>query len=126
MKPFFLTLLYITSSLMSFSQSNIEGIWQPDDKNAIFRIYEENGKFYGQLIGSKDPEENKKIKEKERIVLLRNLKKKSETEYCCGIFIAPETKTKLSAAIILISNDRLKLKLNKGWFTKSIIWNRFY
>jgi uncharacterized protein (DUF2147 family) len=122
-----LSLLVCTFSLigtMAFSQNSIKGIWQPEGKKAIFKIYEENGKFYGQLIGSDNLDENKKIKEKQKIVLLRDLQKESDTEYCCGTFIAPEKKKKLTASAILKNEDTLVLKIKKGWFGKSIIWKR--
>jgi hypothetical protein len=109
---------------MSFSQNTIEGQWQPEGKDAIFKIYEENGKFYGQLIGSNDPEEDLKIKEKDRIILLQDLQKESQSKYCCGLFISPEKKKKVSASLTVKDNNTIVLKVKKGWFSKSIIWKR--
>jgi uncharacterized protein (DUF2147 family) len=124
MKSIFLMITYLFTSVVVFSQNNIEGTWQPEGKQAIFKIFEKDGKYYGQLIGSTNQDENKKIKSKEKIILLRNLEKESDKEYCCGVFIAPENKTKLSASLTLIDKNKIKLRLKKGWFGKTIIWNR--
>jgi uncharacterized protein (DUF2147 family) len=124
MKSIFLMITYLFTSVVVFSQNNIEGTWQPEGKQAIFKIFEKDGKYYGQLIGSTNQDENKKIKSKEKIILLRNLEKESDKEYCCGVFIAPENKTKLSASLTLVDKNKIKLRLKKGWFGKTIIWNR--
>jgi uncharacterized protein (DUF2147 family) len=124
MKNITAILLFILVSKISFSQSPIEGQWQPEGKDAIFKIYEENGKFYGQLIGSNNKEEDKKIKEKESIVLLRELQEESDNTYCCGTFISPKNKKKASASVEIKDENTIILKVKKGWFSKSIIWNR--
>ena len=124
MKSIFLMITYLFTSVVVFSQSSIEGTWQPEGKQAIFKIFEKDVKYYGQLIGSTNPEEDKKIKSKDEIILLRNLEKESVKEYCCGVFIAPENKTKLSASLTLVDKNKIKLRLKKGWFGKTIIWNR--
>jgi hypothetical protein len=112
------------TNVVVFSQSSIEGTWQPKDKDAIFKIYQENGKFYGQLIGSNKKEEDKKIKEQESIVLLRDLQEESNNTYCCGTFISPKNKKKASASLEIKDENTIILKVKKGWFSKSIIWNR--
>jgi uncharacterized protein (DUF2147 family) len=124
MRLLMITFLCLLISTLAFSQNNIEGTWQPEGKQAIFKIFEKDGKYYGQLIGSTNQDEDKKIKSKEKIILLRNLEKESDKEYCCGVFIAPENKTKLSASLTLVDKNKIKLTLKKGWFGKTIIWNR--
>lgn len=124
MKSIFLMITCLLATMVTFSQSSIEGTWQPEGKEAIFKIFEKNGKHYGQLIGSTNPEEDKRIKRQEEIILLRNLEKKSDKEYCCGVFFAPENKTKLSASLTLVDKNKIKLRLKKGWLGKTIIWNR--
>ncbi|MHB0753855.1 DUF2147 domain-containing protein [Polaribacter sp. M15] len=124
MKSMFLMITCLLTSVVIFSQSSIEGIWQPEGKDAIFKIYEENGKFYGQLIGSNNKDEDKKIKEQESIVLLRDLQEESSKTYCCGTFISPKNKKKASASLKLKDEDTIILKVKKGWFSKSIIWTR--
>jgi uncharacterized protein (DUF2147 family) len=114
----------LLASMVVFSQSSIEGTWQPKSKDAVFKIYEENGKFYGQLIGSNNKEEDEKIKEQDKIVLLRDLQEESSTIYCCGTFISPKNKKKASASIKLKDQNTIILKVKKGWFSKSITWNR--
>ena len=109
---------------MSHAQISIEGHWQPEGKDAVFKIYEEDGKYYGQLIGSNNPEEDKKIKEKEPIILLRNLEKKTDTKYCCGTFISPENKKEVTASFALLDDNTLKFNAKKGPFSKSVTWKR--
>jgi uncharacterized protein (DUF2147 family) len=124
MKNTTIVLLFCLISAITYSQNPIEGLWQPEGKDAIFKIYEENGKFYGQLIGSNNPEEDLKIKEKDKIILLRDLQEESKSEYCCGIFISPEKKKKVSASLTLKNDNTVLLKIKKGWFRKSIVWKR--
>ena len=124
MKSIFLMITCLLATMVTFSQSSIEGTWQPEGKDAIFKIYEENGKFYGQLIGSNNKEEDEKIKEQKSIVLLRGLKQESSTTYCCGTFISPKNKKKASASLKLKYENTIILKVKKGWFSKSITWNR--
>lgn len=124
MKSMFLMINCLLISVVVFSQKNIEGTWQPKGKDAIFKIYEENGKFYGQLIGSKNKDEDKKIKEQESIVLLRDLQKESNNTFCCGTFISPKNKKRASATLKIKDKNTILFKLEKGWFSKSIIWTR--
>lgn len=124
MKSVIIILVFLVTNSFVFTQNSIEGTWQPEGKEAIFKIFEENDKFYGQLIGSEDPDQDKQIKEKDKIILLRDLQKESSTTYCCGTFIAPEKKQKLSAAVVLKNENTIEITLKKGWFSKSIIWKR--
>lgn len=124
MKSLMIATFCLFISTLAFSQNSIEGTWQPEGKQAIFKIFEKDGKYYGQLIGSTNQDEDKKIKSKEKIILLRNLEKESDKEYCCGVFIAPENNTKLSASITLVDKNKIKLTLKKGWFSRTILWNR--
>jgi uncharacterized protein (DUF2147 family) len=111
------------ASTITFSQT-IEGTWQPEGKDAIFKIFEENGKYYGQLIGSNDSNQDEQIKEKDVIILLRDLQKESNTNFCCGTFFVPEKKRELSAAVTLTDENTIVIKVSKGWFSKSITWKR--
>lgn len=124
MKSLITGMLTLFTSAIAFSQNIIEGTWQPEDKDAIFKIYEDNGKLYGQLIGSNNKEEDEKIKEQESIVLLRDLQKESNNTYCCGTFTSPKNKKKASVSVKLANQNTIVLKVKKGWFSKSIIWNR--
>lgn len=124
MKSMFLMIICLLTSLVVFSQKSIEGTWQPKGKDAIFKIYEENRKFYGQLIGSNNKDEDKKIKEQESIILLRDLQEESNNTFCCGTFISPKDKKKASASLKIKDENTIILKVKKGWFSKSIIWNR--
>ncbi len=124
MKSVLTIIICLTSTFAALSQNRIEGTWRPEGKDAIFKIFEENGKFYGQLIGSDNPEEDEQIKQKDQILLLRDLQEESDSNYCCGTFISPEKKKKLSASLRLKDEDTIVLKVKKGWFSKSIIWKR--
>lgn len=112
------------TAIPAFSQHSIEGTWQPEGKEAIFKIFEENGKYYGKLIGSNNQDQDKQIKEKDAIILLSDLQKESSTTYCCGTFIAPEKKKKLAADVTLKDENTIEITVKKGWFSKSIIWKR--
>lgn len=92
MKSIFLMITCLLATMVTFSQSSIEGTWQPEGKEAIFKIFEKNGKHYGQLIGSTNPEEDKRIKRQEEIILLRNLEKNQIKNIAVGCFLHQRTK----------------------------------
>jgi uncharacterized protein (DUF2147 family) len=50
---FFLLIFLIPALAGDFAKNDIEGIWLTQKKDGKFKIYEENGKFYGELIWSK-------------------------------------------------------------------------
>ena len=110
------------------AQSNIIGTWQPEDKQQRFEIYEENGKYYGKIIGSDDAEEDKQIKSKiekdGQVIPLKDFIKKNEKEYCCGTFFSPKNQKENSATILIESDNKFKLTVKKGWLSKSVYWTR--
>ncbi|SEJ66179.1 hypothetical protein SAMN05192553_107145 [Cyclobacterium xiamenense] len=63
MKSLMIATFCLFISIIAFSQNSIEGTWQPEGKQAIFKIFEKDGKYYGQLIGSTNQDEDKKNQE---------------------------------------------------------------
>lgn len=127
LKKFVLPLLFLLSgSLISAKgQSPIEGKWKDHDKGGVIEIYEENGDYFGQLISADDPEENKLIQEHgKKILLLRNLKKVSETHFCCGELYAPKRKKILEAEVVLENENTLKIIGKYGILSGSHSWTR--
>ena len=119
-----IVLIYFLTSTITYSQSSILGTWQPEGQEAIFKIFEKDGKYYGQLIGSDNPEEDKQIKKQSEIVLLSDIVKESDSIYCCGSFISPKNKKKANASIILRDKNTIELTVKKAWYSKSITWHK--
>ncbi|WP_163381776.1 DUF2147 domain-containing protein [Cyclobacterium sp. SYSU L10401] len=119
--------LIFVSILMAFSfcaQAQIEGQWKDTEKSITILIYEQEGKYFGQLLSSEDAEQNKKIQENGKIVLLRDFKKKSDTKFCCGTIFQPKAKRTLDATLFLEDDKTLKIKASYGFFSGTKYWKR--
>ncbi|MEM6805465.1 MAG: sterol desaturase family protein [Bacteroidota bacterium] len=127
LKKFLIPLISLLSlSLMAAKgKSPIEGKWKDHKNGGVIEIYEENGLYFGQLISADDPEENKLIQEHgKKIILLRNFKKISETQFCCGELYAPKRKKTLDAELFLEDENTLKVDGKYGILTGSRRWSR--
>jgi uncharacterized protein (DUF2147 family) len=115
--------LLLSLPLISFSQGVI-GKWKTiDDETgkakSIVKIYEENGKIYGEIYKILTPgEENKKCVECEGdlhnkpiqgMQILKNLVKDGE-EWNDGTILDPNNGTTYSCYITLESKDKLKVR----------------
>ncbi|MEL7120110.1 MAG: sterol desaturase family protein [Bacteroidota bacterium] len=107
---FMLLLLMGLGSITAYSQSSIEGKWRDDKLGGTILIYEEDGKYYGQLIAADDPEDNEKIQNYgEKIMILKDFEKENETTYS-GILYAPRRKMTVNGILILEENNKLRIK----------------
>ena len=106
------------------AQSTIEGDWKDPKNGAIISIYEENGKFYGQLKGSEDPKAQKRIESQGKIILLKDFKRENEKSYCCGTIYQPKKKKTISATLYLEDNNTLRIEGRYGPFKGSQVWTR--
>ena len=120
----------ISMCCLSFSltavraQSAIEGDWKDPKNGAIISIYEENGKYYGQLKGSEDPKAQKRIESHGKIILLKDFKRENEKSYCCGTIYQPKKKKTISATLYLEDNNTLRIEGRYGPFKGSQVWTR--
>jgi len=107
------------------AQTAIIGDWQNQDKGGIIRIYEENGLYYGRLIGSSDDDEDQRIKNQpHKIILFKDFEQKSDTKWCCGTIVQPKEKKELSGTLTLENETTLKVTGKKGLFSGSTIWKK--
>jgi uncharacterized protein (DUF2147 family) len=106
------------------SQPGIEGKWKNPQKGITILIYQEEDKYFGKLIAAEDPAQNEKISNHGEIVLLRDFKKESQTQYCCGTIFQPKEKRTLSATLILEDDNSLKIKARYGLFSGTQNWIR--
>jgi uncharacterized protein (DUF2147 family) len=124
-KVFLLLTCFAGLGLLSVqAQTGIEGKWKDHKNGGTILIYEENGLYFGQLIASDIPEENEKIQAHEKIVLLKDFEKKSDTKFCCGTIYQPKKKITLSATLILEDENTLKINGRYGVFKGSQVWTR--
>lgn len=107
-------LFFVTSIgfvMISATTSNsIEGKWRDNEAGGVILIYEEKGLYFGQLISADKQEEHKKIQAHEKIILLKNFKKKNTREYCCGTIFQPREKRTINGTLILEDQNTLKIK----------------
>jgi uncharacterized protein (DUF2147 family) len=106
------------------AQSTIEGDWKDPKNGAIISIYQENGKFYGQLKASEDPKAQKRIESQGKIILLKDFEQDDETSYCCGTIYQPKKKKTISATLYLEDNNTLRIEGRYGPFKGSQVWTR--
>ncbi len=122
---FILSLVGTVNSLFAQSPQDIEGKWMDEDKGGIIQIYEENGKYFGKLIGSTNAKDDKKIKEKDKeVLILRNFKKQGENSFCCGTVFQPKRKVEADATLELEDINTLKIQASYMGFTKTKTWLR--
>jgi len=106
-------------------QTSIEGTWKDHENGGIIEIYQENGKYFGQLIGADNPEEHAKIQSREeKIVILRDFEQKSDTKFCCGTIFQPRHQRVISGTLILKDKNTLEIKGRYGVFRGSSEWKR--
>ena len=124
-----LTLIALLTSFTGLNaQYSLVGTWQPEDKENLIEIYEENGKYYGKVTGSENPTEDEKIKSKIEsdvmVILLKDFEKKDKKKYCCGTLFSPKKQKEMSATISIESEDKIKITVKKGFMSKSLYWHK--
>ena len=118
---FILTCLCLISAK---AQGSIEGEWKNDKNGTTILIYEEEGSYFGQLIGSEDPEQDQKIKEQDKIILLRDFKNEGDSQFCCGTIYQPKKKRSLDGSIELEDENTMILTGKYKKFSRSQSWTR--
>lgn len=108
------------------AHNGIEGKWKDHKNGAVILIYEEDGMYYGQLISVDDPGKNEKVQERDKIVLLRNFKKTSETEFCCGKIYQPKHKRVVDGTLVLKDENTLKVTGRLGIIKGTQTWTKLH
>jgi len=98
----------------SSPKNRIEGKWIFQKNGAVVEMDEKDVLFFGELIKTSNEEDNKKILEKGKIILLNNFEKESETVYCCGTLFAPKKDMILDATMILEDPNTLRVNAKYG------------
>ncbi len=123
-KSIFAFIILSLIALSTHAQTSIEGQWRDYEKGVTISIYEEDGKFFGQLVSSDDAEQNAKIQQKGKIILLKNFEKKGDKKYCCGTIYQPQYDRTLNATLFLENEDTLQIKAKYGIFSGTRLWKR--
>ncbi len=140
MKSFIVTIAFLLNltALMSQGQKEaISGLWLNHDGNSVIEIYEENNVFHGRVHEilrfpenkteeyTKEQLERGKEKMKGRLILT-DLRFKNGKWNNGKILDPKDNTTKASCSITLSeSNENLKLKIKKGFFSTTKIWSRY-
>ncbi len=118
-----LMLLVGLSCLSAFGQSSIEGRWRDEETKGVIEIYQKNGTYYGRVVGSDDPEEQKKIEQQE-VLVLKDFRKESKNTFCCGTMYQPREKRTVTGTLELVDAHTLKIHGRYGIFRATRIWKR--
>lgn len=103
---------------------SIEGKWQDSEGGGIIRIYEAEGKYYGELDSTLDPNEQQLI-EGRNIIILKDFERKVEGEFCCGTIFAPRYRQSASGTLKLLDETTLEVTAEINWLmTRSRVWKR--
>lgn len=54
-KSILVAVVFLMVTVVSFSQNEVEGIWLSTNKDGKVKIYEKDGKFYGEIIWLLEP-----------------------------------------------------------------------
>lgn len=106
------------------AQEDIVGNWRDDIKGVTIEVFKDNGKFYGKLVDSDDEEDNKKIKSKEDIIILKDFEKAKGVSYCCGTIYQPKLKREFTGTLVLLNKNQLELNVKFQGMSRTRIWRR--
>lgn len=112
------------STVAAMAQTGIEGTWKEPKNGGVIKIFEEDGKYYGQLIATEDKEQTKKIESHGKVILLRDFEKEGANKFCCGTIYQPKKEKTLSASLVLEDENTLKIKAKMGIFSGTQTWTR--
>jgi len=140
MKFNLLLFIFIAGLSLGKAQNNsdaIVGKWLDHTKKTTVEIYESDGKYYGKVIGLKEPNDKcgKPRKDKKNTnSKLRNrevfgLEVLSELEFFNGKWTNGEIysidRGRLTSCSANLENDKvLNIDIKTRFFTKTIVWNR--
>lgn len=113
-----IVILFILFSFSAMSQSTIEGKWKDVETGGTIFIFQQEGKYFGQLIGTDTPENDKKIQGK-TVFILKDFEMKNEKEFCCGTVFQPKSKRTVSGKIKLINPTTLNVTGRKGFISRT-------
>ena len=112
--------------LMSAKSSRgVKGNWKDPITGVVIQIYEDDGFYFWRLIEANSQEESRRIQENEKIILMKNFKKKSETEYCVGTVFQPKMNRTISATLVLKDENTLGINGEYGIISGTRIWKRY-
>lgn len=102
-------------SFSAFSQSSLKGIWNTGEDNTKIEIYQSNEHWVGKIKSS----DNSKAEIGK--VILKDLKKNDDKWH--GKLYAAKKKEWYDVTIVTES-DVIELKINVGFFSKTIEWEK--
>ena len=54
-KSIFATIVFLFVSILSFAQTSVEGVWFNTKKDGKIKVFEQDGKFYGEIVWLLEP-----------------------------------------------------------------------
>jgi uncharacterized protein (DUF2147 family) len=120
----FLAAAVAMSLISAKSQTGIEGKWKDPENGGVILIYEQEGRYFGKVIAADDPAKNEKIQEHGAILVLKDFKQESPSQYCCGTLFQPKEKRTLSATLTLENENTLKIEARYGFLSGTRTWTR--
>ncbi len=119
----FILFPFLNATAPSGESDSIHGIWKDDVGKAIISIYETDGIYYGKLIDVEDEEDRRELQQKE-ILVLRDFKKESKNNYCCGTVYQPKHDRILTGHLFLKDKNTLIINIRYGVIKRTRAWHR--
>ncbi|MEM7656434.1 MAG: DUF2147 domain-containing protein [Bacteroidota bacterium] len=123
----FLPIIAAVGCIMSLSfrpaTMSPAGTWHDEEGGGVIRVYEQGGKFHGQLVSADDPEDQKKIAGK-HIMILENFEQKPTGQLCCGTIFLARFNMHIGGTLAMQDDSTLILKGKFGPISKSRTWKR--
>ena len=143
MKKITLLLLSLFISISSFAQSGkdaILGDWYNQEKDAIIKIYKEDGKYHGKITwmlnpldengnpktDPLNPDESLQSRSRMGMVIMYNFEYDGDNEWDDGNIYDPKSGNEYSGTMTLTSENRLDLRGYVGipLFGRTSNWSR--
>jgi len=116
-----LTGLMLSTAAMAQSNDAIVGEWKNEDKGVTIKIYAQDGKYHGQVIGHDNAFKNRMLKSR-TIMMLQGFEATQNNAYCCGIIKKPRDSNEYKGTLTLLNGNTLEVKMTDDGETSTQTW----
>ena len=114
-----LVLLLLMLSVTSIqAQNSIEGRWIDAEEGGVIHIYEEGGKYFGQLDSVFNPTDRAKVAGK-RLIVFSDFKRQNGQSYCCGTIRMPRYGITVEGSLNLREENLLEVSGSYGLISRT-------
>jgi len=116
-----LTGLMLSTAAMAQSNDAIVGEWKNEDKGVTIKIYAQDGKYHGQVIGHDNAFKNRMLKSR-TIMMLKDFEAAENNAYCCGVIMQPKEEKEFTGTLTLLNANTLEMQVTHNGQTGTQTW----